>query len=225
MYSDSFPAQSPGPVNIQIRASTTGSSSRLVQVKVNGILGINYSFNGYTASQDFTKVLMARSFCKNVLLDDIIMDNSEWTGAGKVRTLLPNAVGSYSEWSPQPLSDANWEAASAGDISPSEGGSYVATSIALKKDSYNMEPFPSGLTATSVNGVQVHAKGKTTSGLSEYLQLMVKTGGGFYYSSSKHMDYGWSTIYNLWQNNPQTGSAWTPAQIAALEAGFRLVTS
>jgi hypothetical protein len=89
-----------------------------------------------------------------------------------------------------------------------------------KRDLYNLAAAP--YTSGTINSVTVHCRLKqTATGIAQgYGKPSVRTGGASYDGTQTNLSgTGYQNISATWALNPNTGVAWTWADIAALQAG------
>jgi len=128
-------------------------------------------------------------------------------------TLRPNGVGSYSQWFPINDTPA-WKCVD--EVTPDEDGTYIASpNTGWSVDTYALpDPTPVG----AINSVTVWIRTRSFTGVPGY--AAIRTHSTLYYSAAlgngaSYANYSWTTTVN-----PNTGLAWTWAEIDALEAGI-----
>lgn len=80
------------------------------------------------------------------------------------------------------------------------------------------------LTGYTVRAVVVSARAKRGAAGPANLQLALRSGGTDYFSSSKALDVGYETKFNVWDTNPDTAVAFLASEIAALQPGVKSIT-
>lgn len=152
-----------------------------------------------------------------------------------IANLKPNAAGDLTELTPYPgAGEANYQNVddSTGGSPPlygSDGDSTYNSNEAsspnnVKEDLYNIESLPAGV--ASITNVKVYTVARRYSaGGSPYsgnLYIVIKTGGTEYQSDSKMLLSSYTFSNYSWATNPQTGVAWTIADVNALQVGASL---
>jgi hypothetical protein len=80
------------------------------------------------------------------------------------------------------------------------------------------------LTGSVVRAVAVTARANCGSGGPQNLQLVLRSGGTNYFSSSKALDAGYGAFVNIWETDPATSSAWVNTAVASLQPGVKSIT-
>lgn len=205
-------------VEIRIKIADSGG---IIQTKVNGIDDINYS--GDTKPSTATNISFIQFFGNGHVFDDIAIndtsgavDNS-WCGDGHVIALVPNVNGDLSQLTG---SDGNsTDNYLLVDETPSNSDTdYVEGSTVDEKDLYNLAA--SGLSNVNISRVWGESRSKDTVTAGGLLAITIKTEGTEYDSG----DIALSTSYTAIKGpeylvNPQTGIAWTVAELDALQVG------
>lgn len=205
-------------VEIHIKIADSGGS---IQTKVNGIDDINYS--GDTKPSTATNISFIEFFGNGHVFDDIAIndtsgaaDNS-WCGDGHVIALVPNANGDLSQLTGSDgNSTDNYQLV---DETPSDADTtYVEGSTVDEKDLYNLAA--SGLSNVNISRVWAEARSKDTTTAGGLLAITVKTEGVEYDSSDIALPTNYAAIKGPeYLVNPQTGIAWTVAELDALQVG------
>lgn len=157
--------------------------------------------------------------------DDISIDvGGNLLGICRVETLYPNAAGDLAQWTRGGTdSGANWSQV---NDAVKDGADWVQSSAADQYDLYNIEP--RSITGTP-KAVQVNALGRRVSGGANPAQFkMVLRIGGVTYEGTKTLGYTSTAAdenrFDVWNNNPATGVAWTDSDINSLQIGYKSVT-
>jgi hypothetical protein len=197
-----------------------------IEAKIDGILDIDYTGDtkpGTATTVD--NIYLVDSSTGAV--DDLAMndttgatDNS-WCGDGRVIALTPNANGDSSQFvGSDGNSTDNYLLV---DETPSDGDTtYVATSGVGYVDMYNLSD--TGLTSKTILRVWPEARAREAVAASGTFQLGVKTGGTEYWSSTQTLLTSYARFLGtVHTTNPQTGVAWTIADLDAIQAGVKVV--
>ena len=137
-----------------------------------------------------------------------------------IETLRPNATGTNTDvLYQQSNSTAHWDKVS--EASPDDWTTYVyETRAAYHVDTYNIPDHSSG--SGPISNVKVYFRSASTN-VSLKAKAAVYTHSALYYGDEQSLNIGSFTTYSYqWNTNPNTGNAWTWAEIDALEIGVAL---
>jgi len=193
-----------------------------ITVRVDGIQDATYSGDtkpGTAVTMDSVRYYL------NGYLDDLAMndtsgfEDNSWCGDGRVIALTPDGNGSLSQLTG---SDGNStdnyllvnEVPSNGDTS------YVQGSTAELADLYTVAG--SGLVGATIHRVWVESRSRDTVATGGLISLIVKTNGTEYDGATKTLGTAYAVITgDDLRLNPNTGVAWTIAELDALEIGVK----
>ena len=141
-----------------------------------------------------------------------------WTNETQIDTLLPNAAGDSSQWTPS--AGANYECVDEAQYSTTD---YVSTSGANTgyKDLY-------GMTNLSVNPVNIYSIMATAVGEKQNaglgsIKLLCKSGSTTSTGSAKAYSAGSITrVAQVFEADPNTSAAWTQSGINAMQTGIEV---
>ena len=141
-------------------------------------------------------------------------------------TLRPNAAGDETNFPLQyPSTGAHWDKVDETSADEESTIIYINGSSGnpYYRDLFNIQNHSAG--SGAINSVTVYARVKKLY-YTTYAYLAIKTNGTVYESDLKtittgYPTYPFTTLSYQWTTNPSTGSAWTWAQIDALQAGIR----
>lgn len=159
----------------------------------------------------------------NATFDDIhICDAAggvctDFIGDSRVALMLPNGAGDSTQWTVVNAGN-NW-AAQANNPSLNDG-QYVFSATPGQIDLYNLQDL--SLTGP-IKGIQASVYSRKDDAGTRQISTSIKTGGLTFHGTTRNLTTSYlyySTIYEL---NPNTVLAWTPADLLALQAGIRLV--
>jgi PGF-pre-PGF domain-containing protein len=131
-------------------------------------------------------------------------------------TLRPNGVGQYWEWTIAGTSPAptNWE--SVDDVTPDDDVTYVQSFTANQRDLHALTD--SGLSGVTINSVTVYMRLQKIKG-GPTACTFIRTHSTDYAGTEISAPLAWTDYSTQYTTNPNTGSAWTVAEVDALEAG------
>ncbi len=141
---------------------------------------------------------------------------NNWTPETRIWDELPNGAGGTTQWSPS--AGANWQCV---DEQPSNGDTdYVSASSSPLTDTYAT---PASATAGSViYAVACHCTARKDDAGSNEIDGIVRVSSTNYAKGEAKAIAGTYARYRwLWDLNPNTGNAWTPAEANAAEIGIR----
>lgn len=205
---------------LEIRVKIADSGG-VISVKVDGVQ--DATFTGDTKPGAETTFDNFKWTGDNTYLDDIAIndtfgavDNS-WCGDGRVIALTPNGNGDLSQLTNQ-LGNST-DNYSYVDEKPSDGDTdYVQGSTVDQKDLYALTDC--GLTGISISRVWAESRSRDTVAAGGLLALTIKTNSTEYSSADIALLNTYSRVIGTdYPLNPNTGVAWTIAQVDALQAG------
>ena len=137
-----------------------------------------------------------------------------------IYNLLPDGNGTYSE---QVGSDGN-------QIdnyllvdefpNPDDDATYVESATNGARDIYTLDNLPAGFSTKDILGVNLHNYSRKLDGTPKQVRGLIRTGGADFAGADHQLNNASYEIHtDRWDINPNTVSAWTPAEIDALEAG------
>lgn len=158
-------------------------------------------------------------------LDDIyICDgdgtaNNDFIGPAFVEGLLPTSDGNSSDWTPSSGTD-NYALI---DENPSDldGTDNVSTTTQDAKDTYGYADLTS--TPDLIRGVQVNTDARKLTVANQDLAHVARSGTTETTSSSIAVtdETDFATVSDVFEQDPNTSAAWTPAGVNAAEFGFK----
>lgn len=80
------------------------------------------------------------------------------------------------------------------------------------------------LTGYVVKAVAVTARAKRGASGPQNLQLVLRSGGTNYFSSTKSLDVGYGGYCHIWETDPATSAAWQNTAISSIQAGVKSIT-
>ena len=135
-------------------------------------------------------------------------------------TLLPDAAGELAQWDVTGPT-YNYEATS-DELDTTD----IYTNIVTEKDLMNFPNLPAG--TGTIHSVTIWFRGQVFNkgGAPERAATYIKTNANYYTGGNKTMlaEPSWSNHSEVYTTNPQTLSAWTWAEVDALQAGVITVT-
>lgn len=205
--------------HVEIRATIADSGGRC-EVWVDGAKVIDFTGdtkNGGTASQ-IDSVEFRRGTGVPMLISDIVISGASTpVGPATVWLHLPDGDGDHTDLAPS-SGPANYAMV---DENPPDGDStYVASDTDGEFDLYTIGNLPAG--TWEVLAIQTEIDARTDDGGARNLIPVLKTNGSEYRGTSTPVSASYTTYLEVWETNPDTAAAWTPAEVEALQAGVEV---
>jgi hypothetical protein len=214
--------------HIQIKAVIDDSSGE-VEVRVNGVTSPAMEIDidtvdtkeGSSANVELVKVT-ANAYTAFYVDDFIINDTSgsdhnSWTTRSGIYKLTPNADGTYEDWSLSTGSDTY----ALLDEDPPDTADYISSSTSAHQSTVGVShSVPAGAT---VGAVMVFSQAALSGPGSTTYYHMVRAGSTDDTKSAAHApDVTPEIFYDIWQVDPYDSTAWTKADLDALEIGVEV---
>ena len=132
-------------------------------------------------------------------------------------TLYPNAAGDLAQLTLVGAA-THWEA-----LLTSDGDtSYVSAEWNQQTELIDLVNLDNPSLSGTITNVSVHTVLRKTNTGDTWAYIYMKTGGTTYANGNYSLTQSYADYENSWATNPQTGVAWTWANIDALQAGISL---
>lgn len=211
---------------LEIAADVNAASSNIV-VRIDGTEILNVT-GATDNSGDATAVVLGSgnnpetsTWDDTILMDDQGTQNNGFLGPRRIVTLRPNAAGDSADWSTTG-SSTNYENV---DDAPGPNGDtdYNASGTSGDLDLFEHEDI--SLTVNEINAVQVQVKGKNAAGTGQTVAPTVKSGTTVSNGTSTQIvSSSYTAIRAVFENDPDTGTAWTKSGVNNAQAGYDNVT-
>lgn len=133
-------------------------------------------------------------------------------------TLRPNAQGYYSAWTNSGCNSGSYEWQCV-DEDPANTGDNLYTSSKSVAESFGFTD--TGLTNEVINSVTLYYYGQRYSSSRYQFQPLIRASSTDYLGSVKTLTASYALYSQTYTTNPATSSAWTIAEVNALEAGMK----
>ena len=200
---------SAGTIDIAINGDTVLSVSALDTRPASRIFSaIGFGQSASNGTIDFDDFYIA---------DDQGSGVTDFQGDSRIEAIFPESDGSNLDWTPD-SGTSHWDRVE--EVVPDEDDSYVATTAPGDKDSYNYQTV-SG--AGDIIAVQVNMFARKEASGTKKIKAIARSGGTDYQSTEEHavsMEY--KDYRAIFETNPDTAAAWTPAEVNASEFGMEV---
>ncbi|MDD2903463.1 MAG: hypothetical protein PHU44_13620 [Syntrophales bacterium] len=198
------------------------SVAGIAQIKINGVMEIDFAGNTRGGStNNINQVALglryggAASNSAGLIVDDLVLDDSEWIGDSRVQALVPVGAGNSTQWTP--TAGENWECV---DEVPPSNDDQVGTNANDQLDLYSAGNLVGSVNAVKCVQLQVRCN-KEGAPTPQNIKLACKTHGTNYESASLPIPTISQSKSKIWQNNPNTGANWTVQEVNDLEIGIK----
>jgi hypothetical protein len=146
-----------------------------------------------------------------------------YLGDCHVETLMPNADGTHSDWTPLSGSVHFTEVNERTGVYPDDDTTYVEASVVNNQDSYQYDDL--SITAGTVYGVQTNLYARKVDTNLRQLKAITVSGGTTYVGSSLFtLANGYVDGTEIQETDPNTSAAWSVSGVNAAEFGAKVVT-
>lgn len=193
---------------------TTG----IVQVWIDGVQVINATNvdtkNGGT-NNTIDKVEFFRTAAgEHHAADFVITNGTTPLGVTRVHPLLPDADGNYTAFTP---STGTSHFALVDEQTPNGDTDYNSATTEGDKDSYTFPSLPTG--TWDILAVQTALNARRFDPGTKFLRPFIRISATDYVGTSHVLSESYGAKLDLWETNPATASAWTQAEVDAIEVG------
>lgn len=200
----------------QVRAVLRNDSSGRIEVWVDGVQVINFTGSNAAAIVDVDSVRFGRTTAGSWDVSDIsIHDSTTPIGVNMVWDMLPTGVGNNTDLSQEPNSGANWEKVD--EPTPDGDTTYVYGDTEGDFDTYQMADLPAG--TWNVLAVQTILNARKSDAGARFMRPVLRSGGVNYTGTSVPVADSYAASVEIFENDPDTSTAWTSSAVDALEVG------
>lgn len=202
---------------------TIADAGGTAEIRVDGVTAVSFVGDTQTGVNAFTDNLALVGGATDYVDDFYFLDgdgtvNNSWLGDVRVETLFPSGAGASSQWTPS--AGSNYE--NVDENPPDDDTTYNEEDTAAQQDTYEFDDLASVL--VTVLGVQVSAYVRKTDALSREIRNVIRSGGTDYYGSAVSVPDTYIFRPEIFEEDPDTAVAWTPAGVNAAEFGIDLVS-
>jgi hypothetical protein len=201
----------------------TANSGGYITVRVNGetwfdLQGIDSQF----VATDLIDNIILVTGPGGTWFDEIYVatgDDAKFYGDNRIDSLLPSGSGTYSQWTGSDTDQVD-NYALVDEATLNSDTDYVACSTAGQIETYQYPDL--AYSAGSVAGIQQVVTACKVDAGSRTLRFICRIGGTDYPGGTVALTDSYLCHRYIWETNPVTGTAWTPAEVNAAEFGFKL---
>ena len=198
-------------------------SGGLFEARVNEQVWVTYTGDTkQTSIAGASRVILYGRAADNAIDDLYICDgtgssNNDYLGDCRVDTIYPNGSGAHSDFTPQG-SGANWE--NVDETLMDEDSSYNHSNTIGHKDSFAFTNLPT-ITGT-IFGVQACLGARKDDAGVRVVRPLTRIDGTDYEGGDQYLASSFLFARNIWEQNPDTSSAWVQADIDDAEFGYKI---
>jgi hypothetical protein len=144
--------------------------------------------------------------------------NNDFLGDCRVDTLLPNADGSNSQFTPSTGSD---HYALVDESAPNDDTDYLSDGTSGHRDTWNVANL-SALVSPSIKGVQLNLTAKKDDAGTRLLKPVVKSGATTSTGASQGVGTDYRQYQQVYETDPNTSAAWTESGVNSAEFGVEV---
>ncbi|MHA1289722.1 MAG: glycoside hydrolase family 78 protein, partial [Candidatus Thorarchaeota archaeon] len=142
--------------------------------------------------------------------------------SASTETLRPNGNGDVTDL-PYQYPDSGYHYDKVDDVSSDGDSTYVYRTVGTS-DIYDLYSLSDHTGSGLINSVKIYIVVRVIAGQDCNFKIVIKTGGSVYKTNSiQHSTSTWTTYATEYTTNPQTGQAWTWAEIDSLQAGVGII--
>lgn len=197
------------------------SDSGVIQVKIDGVLDIDYSGDTKPGSETTFELIKfggatysGSGFYAYCYMDNIVLDDANWIGQTFIQAIAPTAAGNSTGWTPS--TGSNWDCV---EEIPVSDTNYVSINSNDVTDTYTTANLSGTINSVKCVQVQSRARKEGTSTPTN-LKLVVRASGADYLSANKTLTTSFANKWNLWETNPAGGS-WDESGVNGIEIGIK----
>lgn len=185
------------------------STGRFV-VKVGGITDIDYTGDTTEGGTTIDQIQLSIGH-----YDNFIVDSAAWIGDTRIQAIVPSGAGTTTEWDPS--AGSNYECV---DERPYSDTDYVSTNVNDETDTYAFGNLTGSI--SSIKCVQVQARAaKEGASTPTNIALVARPASTDYASGDKALSTSYGSLFNIWETDPETTSAWIESGVNASEFGVK----
>lgn len=214
---------------LEVRATTPADTGGVLQMKVDGVLDIDFSGDTLGAYEpaNFRLVGLGNAGLTGAtyqvaaqgLYDDFAVNdtagavNNSWPGRGGIEALVPTGAGATTGLTPS--AGANWDCV---DEVPASDADYVGAETVDLFDTYGLSDT---VQTGGVPAVCVWLRAALAEAGAGNVATMVRASAANYTGSDLGIDTTFKYVSQIYETNP-AGGVWTTAALDGIEAGTKV---
>jgi hypothetical protein len=212
--------------NVSLKV-TFSNSVGTVDIKINDNLVLSATgLDNCITSNEYTNLVCfgvegnsPNALATDFLLYDSTGSNNTWISSENVsiRTLMANSDGTTNDFTPS--SGSRYQCVD--EQQTNDDTDYVTSSVLNSVQLFGITDVASG-SISSINAIQVVANSRKMDPGGRRVKLIARTNSTNYESTELTLNPEYVQLKSIWEVNPNTSSAWTEADINALEAGVKI---
>ena len=203
-------------VYIEIKATISDTVGEII-LKINGIEyynGTNLDTRNGTPTT-INSIRIATVYATSPNIDDAYIDDSQFHGDVRVRTIYPDANGSENDLTPS--AGSNYQNVDdPGD--PDDDSTYNSGSTVGDRDLYGV----TAPTLATVKAVAVSPHIRKDDAGTRKIKNVVRSGGTNYLGSELEVDSSYGVKQSIWELDPADSTAWSKTKIDNAEFGLEI---
>lgn len=198
-------------------------SGGLFEARVNEQVWVTYTGDTkQTSVAGASRVILYGRAADNAIDDLYICDgtgssNNDYLGDCRVDTVYPNGTGAHSSFTPQG-SGTNWE--NVDETLMDEDTSYNHSNTIGHKDSFAFTNLPA--ITGAIFGVQACLGARKDDAGVRVVRPLTRIDGTDYEGGDQYLPSSFIFSRHIWEQNPDTSSAWVQADIDDAEFGYKI---
>lgn len=200
-----------------IELGTTINNSGSWEVKLDGVTILSGSGDTQQSTNAYVNILSLGAGGSG--FDDLYIDDSQFHGDCIVTTTFANANGTNRDWT---LSTGTDDFAVLDETTPNDDTDYAYSVTADQIITVGMQDHTAIGNIIGIE-IDVYAK-KADAGVARTIQIATRTNSNNYFGDNITLGNSYAYYRKIYETNPNTSSAWSDAEMDAIEVGAKLIS-